>query len=288
MCPLFLASCENANTIVVPNPPPGTVDGVTAYFDSLEVTLQKTNPSWYPKDNGISPDADEVFVTLAFRIHNAASSTRQLHVSDFRLRTISYNPANEVHTWQALTDGRKPSLTIDTTLTPGQEIEAWVTFRVPKNSLPNVITSEVLDAVIWSPTPSTVLAIPLPNATSERIFEVLFFGKILDNTETPIPGAMVNITPINPYLGIPEAHDRCIGSPEPTQHYVTNDEGEYSGVFRLGPTPFELCINALVLSPADAESQADSSGTWVKLGVESSTFERPELRIDLALPAPHQ
>lgn len=277
---ILLPGCENE--ILRPDPPFGSVDGLTAHYDSLDVTLIRGNSSWFPRDGAIAPGEGENFVTLLIRVVNTSGSSRQFRISDFRLTTLSSDPLHESLTWQPFQNGRKPSLG-DVSLEANQQLDGWLTFRVPQDTVREIVAPQVLESLVWSPmNPDVALALPFPDANLERFFEVFFFGSVMDENGRPVPGATVEITPINPYVHPIAQYQSCRGNPEPTQQYISDGEGHYAGTFRRGPTSYELCVNVTVTSPSGLAS-ADSSGVWTKMGIESALTERPELRIDLQL-----
>jgi hypothetical protein len=279
---ILTLSCDNREDPFTPASPSGTVVGLTAEFDSLQVSLDRVNPSWFSKNDAAMPEAGTQFVTLLLHVSNRSSSTRIIKTNEFLLTTFDHNEFE--HSWLPLDNGRDPVLA-EIPLAPSEERDAWLTFSVSQDTIGDILTSQVLESLIWSPVVGLDLAIPFPSGATQRIYEIDFFGRVTDALGNPLPGANVTIVPLNPYLHPFAEVLECQGGQEPPQQLITDAAGWYEGVLRQGPAAYELCISVFAVPPEGSNaSPVDSSGLWVKLGSATSFSERPELRVDLILP----
>jgi hypothetical protein len=159
---------------------------VTADFEGLEIELLKYNLGWFPRDESPPPPAeDEVFTTFFIRVRNGSVRPHAVLPASFRYRTIAESPGRGP-TWDASLEGRAPGLQ-EGVLAPGDEVEGWVTYRVPKGEIP--------DELLWSPSPDVAFAIYLPPVRSlSRIERALVFGRVTEEAGNPVPGVEVQVT----------------------------------------------------------------------------------------------
>lgn len=272
-------------------PEVGPVEGLTARFNGLNVTLVQYNPSWYPRDDSPAPGLHEVFLTALLEVRNESNTVRSVQMTDFRLQIIPHSAVERQQLfWPTIESGRMPRLP-DGDLPPGEVLHGWVTFRVPQiqYSDPRIWFDRTADKVVWQPNPRIMFPITLPEGGGLMPdYHALIFGKVTDRRGEPLRDASVELTFLDPFLGpSPSLHEHCYGEDYWTTMSPTDENGWYKAMLSLRPDAF--CVIARATPPAVRPdlSPADTSGLWMKPGNdEALEIETPELRIDLQLTGP--
>ncbi|HUG88646.1 MAG TPA: hypothetical protein VMP42_07755 [Actinomycetota bacterium] len=246
------------------------VDGLTASFESLEVTLVRFNLSWAPADDTPLPPDRHGLVTVLLEITNRTEGMRAVTIGDFDLRTLADDLRTTGPTWSALDHGRTPRL-MNATLRPGESTTGWLTYAIPINLLG--------DQIIWAPVEDHAFAIQLPFGGG-RIEEALVFGTALDRSGAPRADVHLTITPVETLPGIPGSETtvgNCTGVRYDAREAVTDEAGTYE-VSIASLHASELCVD--VLPDSDPDSRVDGV---VRPASPTEIMEIPMLRLDLTL-----
>lgn len=246
------------------------VDGLTASFEGLEVTLVRFNLSWAPADDTPLPPDRHVLVTVLLEITNRTEGMRAVTIGDFDLRTLA-DDLQTGPTWSALDHGRTPRL-MNATLRPGESTTGWLTYATPIQLFG--------DQIIWAPVEDHAFALQLPWFGGGRIGEVLVFGTALDRSGAPRADLHLTITPVETVPGIPGSETivgDCTGVRYDAREAVTDEAGTYEVSFATVHAS-ELCVD--VLPDSDPDSRVDGV---VRPGRPTEIMEIPMLRLDLTL-----
>lgn len=263
-------ACERSTT--GPDRSLVVVDGRTASFQGVDLTLLGFNLSWYPRDDSPMPGPGDVFATIQIEIANRSDAPRGISREDFVLSTLSDGP--ELHTgprWDSFAHGRRPGIA-SATVGPGEIVTGWLTYTVP--------IGELAEDILWSPVDSVAFAIEIPWWGTERVEEARVFGTVRDASGAPAAGIRLTITPLETVPGIPGSETtvgECRGTLHTVGEAVTGPAGSYELV--LGSVHGdELCID--VHPASDATYRAAG---LVRPGGHGEIAETPELRLDLTI-----
>lgn len=249
---------------------------VSVGFDGLEVELVRYNLGWFPRDDSPLPAEDEVFTTFLVRVRNGAAGPRAVRPASFRYRTFAV-AAGRGPTWDPSPGGRGPRLE-EGMLAPGDEVEGWVTYVVPKGEIP--------DELLWSPSPEAAFAIYLPPVHSlSRTERALVFGRVTDAAGVSVPGAEVQVTAVDSDIsGDPSQIGDCTGFPLFVEQAGTDPSGWYSAQLETIHSS-QLCIDVQATAPSGSglANARDGGGTVIP-DQETPFAEAPEIRVDIVLP----
>lgn len=254
---------------------PIILDGVTARFEDLEVTLLLYNTSWFPRDAALQPQKDTVLMTFLIQAENNSAMSRLVDPSDFRLRTLKGGHPHEGALWDPVSAGRNPALQA-VHLASGETTQGWVTYSVPLGSL--------VDELIWTPHSRAAFAIqlPPPSTSFSRFNYAVVFGQVRDSNNAPLANALleVNIVEVPGVPGFDSIVGDCRGTLVNSQETATNQEGWYQDTL-TSIHAAQLCVDVRVVSPP---RDTRSSGTLVP-SAPHPVAELPEVRVDIVVPA---
>lgn len=251
----------------------GFVDGRTAYFDSVSVTLDSFNYSWFPRDDSQQPAADEFFVTVRLEIRNYSAAPRTIDPGTLWVLAVGAGVDPPSVLWSGIEIGRTPRLA-GRSLTPGEVLAGWRTFPIPRTAL-------YIDGVEWRPRPGVSLSIPFYGGVA-RAGVGQVFGRVMDASGRAVPGARVEITKVlSSGLG-DQPIGNCVGFAGSASVAETDSNGWYA--LMQGATHYsKACLDIRVVPPAST-GLADAHLTgemW--FSVLSVGEEPPESRIDVIL-----
>ncbi len=270
---LFLASVACREGPTGPDPTLVVVEGSTATHEGVDLQFQRFNLSWYPADDSPHPSDGDVFATLLIEVTNRSDVPRPIRADEFALRTLSNElPFHAGPTWALYDGGRTPRVE-GMVVPPGESLEGWLTFEVPRG----LIAEELL----WSPTEQLSFALEVRWwLSTARTQESRLFGYVRDAEGSPLPGVPLTITPLETEPGIPGAETTvgdCTGVLHEVREAVTDASGRYEVIVGSIHSA-ELCI--------DVHPEGDTlhrvSGD-VSPGNATEVAEIPELRLDLTI-----
>ena len=159
---------------------------------------------------------------------------------------------------------------------PGESLEGWLTFEVPRSLLP--------EELLWLPTERVAFALEVRWwLSTARTQESRLFGYVRDAEGSPVPGVPLTITPLETVPGIPGSETTvgdCTGVLHSIREAVTDASGRYEVIVGSIHSA-ELCI--------DVHPEGDTlhrvSGD-VSPGNATEVAEIPELRLDLTIGEP--
>jgi len=259
-------------------------EGDTVSFEGLEATLGRFNAGWVPLPSegfeGFAfPPPDDVLMTFRIEITNLSNTPRSFSAESFSLRAIPFtfgSEGGEETIMSVLPDGRIPRLA-DERLDPGETIQGWLTYSVPRRLDPWQI--------LWRPRSDVTLGIDVPSFAQGRIESSLVFGRVTGPGGNPRPGLVLEISPVETFPGIPGVDSlvgQCRGKPASVRQVVTDDTGWYQDTISVFIGD-EFCIDVRAVSDDGEMGQTRSSGI-VRMGSIGNPFaEIPRVRIDLQL-----
>lgn len=270
---LLLASvgCREAPT--GPDPTLVVVDGSIATHEDVDLRFQRFNLSWYPADDSPHPSDGNVFATLLIEVTNRSDAPRRIRSDEFVLRTLSNElPFHAGPIWLLHDGGRTPRVE-GMVVPPGESLEGWLTFEVPRGLL--------AEELVWSPTERLSFALEVRwYLSTARTQESRLFGYVHDAAGSPLPDVPLTITPLETEPGIPGAETTmgdCTGVLHSIREAVTDMSGRYEVIVGSIHSA-ELCI--------DVHPEGDTlhrvSGD-VSPGNATEVAEIPELRLDLTI-----
>ena len=247
------------------------VEGSTVTHEGIDLRFQRFNLSWYPEDDSPHPSDGEVFATLLIEVTNHSDTPRPIRADEFALRTLSNElPFHAGPTWTLHDGGRAPRVE-GVVVQPGESLEGWLTFEVPRGLLP--------EELLWSPTERVAFALEVRWWLSAvRTDESRLFGYVRDAAGSPLPGVRLTITPLETVPGIAGADTTvgdCTGALHDVLEVVTDASGWYEVIVGSIHSD-ELCID--VHPVGDTLHRVSGS---VRPGKPSEVAETPELRLDL-------
>ncbi|HJU86151.1 MAG TPA: hypothetical protein VJ788_02140 [Gemmatimonadota bacterium] len=268
---LVLVACRNGPT--GPDPTLVIVEGSTATYQGIDVSLQRFNLSWYPADDSPFPSEGDVFATLLVEITNRSAAPQVIGADQFALRTLSNELAlHEGPVWALYDGGRAPRVE-GFTVPPREALSGWLTFEVPRG----LIAEELL----WTPAETLAFALEVRWWLSAvRTDESLLFGYVRDASGSPLPGMRLTITPLETVPGIPGA-ETTVGDCTGVLHDVLETETDAGGRYEVTVGSIhsgELCID---VHPVGDPLHRVSG--FVSPGKPSEVAETPQLRLDLVV-----
>lgn len=247
-----------------------------ARFEGISVELVKYNFSWYPRDDSPPPPEGFLFVTVQLIVGNESDRSRSIEAASFLWRTLAPGRPGEGPTWSSTPAGRSPRL-VDGELQPGEAMEGWLTFRVPRD--------EYADQVVWQPRRGVKIAfdIPLSQATPRFDYRGTIFGRVTSPAGTGVANAAIVLTLVDPSYG-DSVVGACVGAVQAASQLTTDPSGWYEAAIQL-PSGSRLCVHVQVFPPEDSGLGASriSGGTLIT-AQPSPDREPPELRVDATLP----
>lgn len=273
----LLEACENSP--VASEPQSIIVEGPTARSDGLQASILKYNFSWYPRDDTTPfPGTEEVFTTFLIEVQNTTSSNRSFSDDQFGLRLLKFLHPHEGPILMVSPDGREPRLS-GKSLIPGETVEGWLTFRVPRDSTE--------DELLWQPTGNAVYAIQIPPISKVfRYVTASVFGRVTDSFGNPVEGLRIVITPlIVPAIpGIESTVGDCTGTPGSPLETETDEAGWYQELFNVaGFAGSYLCVDVQAFPPETSNLESVRSAGLVPPAPPLPLTEPPEVRVDLVL-----
>jgi len=257
-------------------------EGDTVSFEGLEATIERFNVGWFPlPSEGLEgfafPPPDDVFMTFRIEITNLSNAPRSFSAESFSLRAIPFtfgSVGGEETIVSALPDGRIPRLA-DERLDPGETIQGWLTYSVPRRLDPWQI--------LWRPRSDVTLGIDVPFFARGRIESSLVFGRVTGPRGNPRPGVMLEISPVVTFpQNIDSLVGQCRGIPASDRRVVTDETGWYQDTISTVDGD-EFCIDVRAVSGDGEANQKRSSGTVRPGSIGNPFVEISRVRIDLTL-----
>lgn len=270
----FLSACNS--TPEMPEAKEAFVEGQTAHYDSLLASLDSFNFAWAPQPPAPHVGQDSVLVTVLVRVRNQSQRRRLLEVSSLKLQASGENGSIPESYWPSSSPslGRTPALTTGQ-LAYREESLAWLTFRIPKELIP--------DGIYWEPNPFTHLLVPFPPGHG-RGGGVRVFGNVTGLNDTPVNGVRIVIAPVFP-LDPDDGNPFCPGGVGTSAEDITDESGHFSIDLIVGAADIRpICIDLLAFPPpGSALQEIHIGGQTVRLGGDAPHEELPQIHIDVHL-----